>query len=90
MQRPILVGLSQSRKETKKTESRPNHGVVMPVSSFTLKRRFSCHHNVFGHVWMTLSVRGHISNLSTLINCKKVEIFQRRNYVKETSLSEYT
>ena len=40
MQRPILVGLSQSRKETNKTESRPNHGDVMTVSSLPQKEGF--------------------------------------------------
>ena len=40
MQRPILVGLSQSREETKKTESIPNHGDVMTVSSLPQKEGF--------------------------------------------------
>ena len=58
MQRPILVGLSQSRKETKKPESRPNHGDVMTVSSLPQKEGFLTIKMCIDTLWWLLDILG--------------------------------
>ena len=68
----------QKRNEKDRIETKPwrcDDRVLL-----TSKRRFSHHHNVHRHTWMTfghIRLRRHISNLRTLNACIKAEIFKR-------------